>query len=80
MILAGMNVARCNFSHGDFATHRVAIRRIRSASQTTGCRIAVIAGLPGPKMRIGQFAGEPVELKADDLFTPLTWLMDKKSL
>ena len=36
MIRAGMNVARLNFSHGDFADHRQAIENIRAASQTAG--------------------------------------------
>jgi pyruvate kinase len=69
MIQAGMNVARLNFSHGDFQSHRETIKKIRAASEAVGKRVAVMADLPGPKMRIGEFAEEPVELKADDPFT-----------
>ncbi len=36
MIEAGLNVARLNFSHGDFAGHGEVIRKIRAASQKTG--------------------------------------------
>ena len=63
MILAGMNVARLNFSHGDFDTHGKAIENLRSAARATGRRVAIMADLPGPKIRIGELAEEPIELK-----------------
>jgi len=72
MIRAGMNVVRLNFSHGDFASHRETIAKIRTASSATGRRVAIMADLPGPKMRIGQLAEEPIELKAGDAFTLTT--------
>jgi pyruvate kinase len=68
MILAGMNVARLNFSHGDFASHGRLIKAIRATSQSVGRRVAIMADLPGPKMRIGELAQEPIELKAGDDF------------
>jgi pyruvate kinase len=69
MIGAGMNVARLNFSHGDFDGHKKIIERLRSAAKATGQRVAIMADLPGPKMRIGQLALEPVELIPGDSFT-----------
>ena len=72
ILLAGMNVARLNFSHGDFASHRETIHKIRAASQATGKQVAIMADLPGPKMRIGQIAEEPIELKPGDSFTLTT--------
>jgi len=72
MILAGMNVARLNFSHGDFASHKNTIAKIRAASQATGRRVAIMADLPGPKMRIGEIAEEPIELASGDSFTLTT--------
>jgi pyruvate kinase len=72
MIRAGMNVVRLNFSHGDFSSHGETIQKIRAASQATGRRVAIMADLPGPKMRIGEFAEEPIELKPDDTFTLTT--------
>ena len=72
MILAGMNVARLNFSHGDFERHREMIKKIRAASKAVGKRVAIMADLPGPKMRIGELIEEPVELKPDDPFTLTT--------
>jgi len=72
MLLAGMNVVRLNFSHGDFSSHRTTIQKVRAASQTTGKQVAIMADLPGPKMRIGQIAEEPIELTPGDSFTLTT--------
>jgi pyruvate kinase len=72
LIRAGMNVARLNFSHGDVAEHQAVIGRIREASRTTGRRVAIMADLPGPKIRLGQFAEEPVKLRVGDIFTLTT--------
>jgi len=72
IILAGMNVARLNFSHGDFASHKKTIAKIRAASQATGRRVAIMADLPGPKMRIGEIAEEPIELTSGNSFTLTT--------
>ena len=72
MIRAGMNVARLNFSHGTFAGHTKIIENIRSAARAAGKRVAIMADLPGPKIRIGQLAQEPIELKLGDAFTLTT--------
>jgi len=69
IILAGMNVARLNLSHGDFASHKKVIENVRAAAQAVGRRVAIMADLPGPKMRIGELAQEPIELKAGEPFT-----------
>ena len=67
-----MNVARLNFSHGDFTSHKETIKKIRAASEATGQRVAIMADLPGPKMRVGKFTVEPIELKPEDKFTLTT--------
>jgi len=72
MIEAGMNVARLNFSHGDFASHKKIIENLRTASASLGRRIAIMADLSGPKMRIGTFASEPINLNQGDPFTLTT--------
>ncbi|MGB5884559.1 MAG: pyruvate kinase, partial [Desulfobulbales bacterium] len=69
MILAGMNVVRLNFSHGDFSGHKAIIDKVRVVERTTGRHVAIMADLPGPKMRIGQLVEEPIELLAGDHFT-----------
>ena len=72
MLLAGMNVARLNFSHGAFESHRQVIENLRAAAAATRRRLAIMADLPGPKIRIGQFEREPVKLRAGDFFTLTT--------
>ena len=66
MIRAGMNVARLNFSHGDFTAHKRVIDNLRAASMATGHRVAIMADLSGPKMRIGKLKEEPIELSPGD--------------
>jgi len=69
MINAGMNIARLNFSHGNFEYHGKVIQKIRAVSKRIGKRIAIMADLPGPKMRVGEFADNSVTLKRDAKFT-----------
>jgi pyruvate kinase len=71
LIEAGMDVARLNFSHGDFPSHRRVVEDLRAAAAAAGRRVAIMADLPGPKMRIGELA-EPIELRAGDPFVLTT--------
>jgi len=66
---AGMNVARINFSFGDFSTHKKVIENLRKASTATGRRLAIMADLSGPKIRIGQLTSELIKLSPGDTFT-----------
>jgi pyruvate kinase len=69
LIRAGLNIARLNFSHGDFAGHAERIARIRAAEKATGRRVVIMADLPGPKMRVGKIEPEPIQLLAGENFT-----------
>jgi pyruvate kinase len=69
MIRAGMNVARLNFSHGEFSAHRQNIGHIRAAAKAAGRPVAIMADLSGPKMRVGKLGVEKIQLKAGDRFT-----------
>ena len=71
MIRAGMDIARLNFSHGDFSGHALVIRDLRAAAATVGRRLTIFADLPGPKMRIGE-VDAPFELEAGDRFVLTT--------
>jgi len=51
-----MDVARMNFSHGDYADHKAAYDRVRAACDATGRAVGVLADLQGPKIRLGRFA------------------------
>ncbi len=72
LLEAGMNVARLNFSHGDFSGHAKVVENLRAAAKAAGRRVAILADLPGPKMRIGTIENEPVELIPGATFTMTT--------
>src|SRR5215467_1780989 len=63
LIQAGMNVARLNFSHGDYAFHRRVIRTIRRLERKLDHPVAILQDLPGPKIRIGAIQGDHVRLQ-----------------
>ncbi|KJX75228.1 pyruvate kinase [Mycobacterium lepromatosis] len=56
LVEAGMDVARMNFSHGDYSDHKAVYDRVRVASDATGRAVGVLADLQGPKIRLGRFA------------------------
>ena len=61
-ILAGMNVARLNFSHGTHEVHAKVIENIRSLSQKWHAPVSILQDLQGPKIRVGKFAGGSIVL------------------
>jgi len=67
LIKAGMDVARLNFSHGDYEEHSKFIKLVREASEITGKSIPIIQDLQGPKIRVGKLKTEPIELKTGGL-------------
>jgi pyruvate kinase len=69
LIRAGLDVARLNFSHGSPEKHAEVIQRIRDAARETGRRVAIMADLPGPKMRLGKIDPEPIQLLHGARFT-----------
>lgn len=71
MINNGMNIARINFAHGDFDGHRQTIENVRAAAEAVGKRVSIFGDLPGPKMRIGKVADEPVILERGQPFSLL---------
>jgi pyruvate kinase len=66
MIEAGMDIARLNYSHGEFATHNQNIIKLRQAAMEAGRRLCIMADLPGPKMRIGKLDRESYILRTND--------------
>jgi len=59
LVESGMDVARLNFSHGDYADHEANYKRVRTASDVTGHAVGILADLQGPKIRLGRFADGP---------------------
>jgi len=72
LVLAGMNVARLNLSHGDQEVHTRSYEMVRAASSASGKGVGILADLQGPKIRLARFASGPVELKSGDSFTITT--------
>src|SRR3989344_4462427 len=75
MVKAGMNIARLNFSHGDYASHAALIQNIRKVEEITGEPIAIMQDLQGPKIRVGIMpeAGVPIKVGQEVIFdTSLT--------
>ncbi|MDY6877636.1 MAG: pyruvate kinase [Chloroflexota bacterium] len=69
LMRAGMDVARINFSHGDYATHAHSIATLRRVAEEEGRLVAVMADLQGPKLRVGEIEGGAVELREGDVVT-----------
>jgi len=67
LLRAGVDVARINFSHGDGPEHSRRIAAVREASRRCGRPVAVLADLPGPKLRVRLPA--PIELIEDTEIT-----------
>lgn len=67
LITAGMNVARLNFSHGDFEEHGNRIKNIRQACQELDKNVAILLDTKGPEIRTGKLKEEPIELVQDEL-------------
>ena len=61
LILAGMNVARMNFSHGTHDQHSARIELIRKVSEKLGVPVAILQDLQGPKIRVGELTS-PLQL------------------
>jgi len=68
LIRNGMDLARLNFSHGDHEYHLENIRKIREASKGLNYHIPIIADLQGPKIRIGNFENESIQIAKDQEF------------
>ncbi len=62
LIVAGMNVARVNFSHGTHEHHRTVIRRIKEVRKALNKPVAILQDLQGPKIRIGVIGSGSVQL------------------
>lgn len=68
LALAGVDVFRLNFSHGSHDDHRKSVGYIRAAECELGRPLAVLCDMQGPKLRIGVFKNNHIELRAGDKF------------
>lgn len=67
LVRAGMDVARLNLAHGDFDSHRSTLATLRAVAARLGRRVAIMADLPGPKLRVGPLSQEVLDLKRGQL-------------
>jgi pyruvate kinase len=68
LFVAGVDVFRLNFSHGEHADHKARLESIRALEPEVGRPIGVMLDLQGPKLRIGRFAGGETELAVGQPF------------
>jgi pyruvate kinase len=68
MLQAGVNVVRLNFSHGKGQDHVDRAAMVRQAAAECGREIAIMADLQGPKIRIGKFENNPIQIANGDKF------------
>ncbi len=69
LIQAGMNVARLNFSHGEYAVHGATVKAIRAVDEKLGTHTALLADLQGPKLRVGDIEGGEMDLVTGETVT-----------
>lgn len=69
LLLAGLDVARLNFSHGTADEHRQRVHMLREISARLGRHIAIMGDLQGPKIRIARFLHNQVLLEKGQTFT-----------
>jgi pyruvate kinase len=72
LLQAGVDVIRLNFSHGTQEEHGQVITHVRHLATELGFPVAILQDLAGPKVRIGSFASEPIQLHMGDPFTLTT--------
>lgn len=68
MIKAGVDVFRLNFSHGSHEDHRSRFNAIRQLEKELDWPVAIMADLQGPKLRIGVFEKDEIELNVGSSF------------
>lgn len=69
MILAGMNVARCNFSHGTYEDHQRRMDLVKKLRDEVGRPIAILLDTKGPEVRVRNFKEGKAVLEEGQLFT-----------
>lgn len=72
LMLAGMNVARFNFSHGTHEEQRVKLERVKKVRKELNLPVATLLDTKGPEIRLRDFEGGRVELVSGQTFTLTT--------
>ncbi len=64
IISSGLNVARMNFSHGDFQEHQFKVNLVRKVAKKQKKHISILQDLGGPKIRTGELKTDFITLKS----------------
>ena len=72
LMIEGMDVARFNFSHGDYAQHKKNLERVTKYREELGLPIAALLDTKGPEIRVKNFKNGKVTLNEGQLFTLTT--------
>jgi pyruvate kinase len=72
LIKAGMNVARFNFSHGDYEEQLGRLEQLRAVREKLGVPVAALMDTKGPEIRLKEFAEGHVFLEEGQTFTLTT--------
>jgi pyruvate kinase len=75
LLEAGVDAFRLNFSHGNEREHRATLRHMHAAADRMGREAAIVADVPGPKVRLGEIANPPLRL-----VTGQPWALDLSSV
>lgn len=69
LMIEGMDVARCNFSHGTHETHKVTFDRVDRLRRELDLPVAILLDTKGPEVRVCQFAEGKIHLNKGEKFT-----------
>lgn len=69
LILAGMNVGRINFSHGNYQDQEERIENFKEVRAKVGKKVSLMLDTKGPEIRIGKFENGEIWLNPGDIFT-----------
>ena len=69
MMIEGMNVARCNFSHGNYEDHKKRMDTVKKLRKEVGKPVAILLDTKGPEVRVKDFKEGKVTLEEGQLFT-----------
>ena len=80
LLLAGMDIARNNFSHCQHDEYKERSKAICDAAEDLGKEVAILADLQGPRIRVGQMPkdgrhlreGEEIEFSTNDKYKDLS--------
>ena len=69
LIMAGMDVARLNFSHGNYEDHAAVIKALRKISDELDKPVTLLQDLQGPKIRVGILQGGKIDICKGDVIS-----------